>query len=83
MDISYSNGATVKNSVIQVWEDLHNERAGFYRAFWCADAAASSGSPVIGYCSAGGSHRTIKAAALEALRLHPGEQVYSNGRRIA
>ena len=82
MNISYSNGATVKNAVIQIWDDLHNERAGFYRAFWCDGADGTSGSPVIGYCSPGGSHRTIRAAAVEALRLHPGEQVYRNGKLI-
>lgn len=33
-DISYSDGRTVKNCVVVVWEDLHEERSGFYRAFW-------------------------------------------------
>ena len=82
-DISYSDGRTVRNAVIQIWDDLHNERAGYYRAFWCAGAEESCGSPVIGYCSPGGSHRTVRATVAEALRLYPGEAVYRNGRRLA
>jgi hypothetical protein len=27
-DISYSNGMTVKNAVIVVWDDWHTERTG-------------------------------------------------------
>lgn len=82
MDIHYSNGSTVTNAVIQIWEDNHTERVGYYRAFWCASPEASTGSPVIGCCSPGGSHRTIKAVMREALRLYPGSEVYRNGRRI-
>ena len=83
MDISYSDGSTIKNVVIQIWDDWHTERAGFYRAFWCADKDGYTGSPVIGYCSPGGTYRTIRAAVAEALRLYPGEQVFRNGKRIA
>lgn len=82
MDVSYSDGRTVKNAIIQIWDDLNSERAGFYRAFWCADKDATTGSPVIGYCSAGGSHKTIRAAAAEARRLHPAEAIYRCGRII-
>ena len=81
-DISYSDGSVVKNAVIVVWEDLHNERSGYFRAFWAATPEATTGSPVIGYCSPGGSHRTIKAVAAEARRYHPGETVYRNGRPV-
>lgn len=81
-DIQYSDGSTVKNAVIVVWEDLNNERPGYYRAFWAATPTATTGCPVIGYCSPGGSHKTIKAVAQEALRLHPGETVYRNGRPV-
>lgn len=74
--------AIVKNSVVVVWEDNHNERSGFYRAFWAASPDATTGCPVIGYCSPGGSHRTIKAVAREVQRHYPGETVYRNGKAI-
>lgn len=79
--LSYSDGRIVQE-VIQVWSDLHNEQAGFYRAFWTADAEALSGSPVIGYCSPGGSHRTVRATVAEARRLYPDARIYRNGRLI-
>lgn len=69
-------------SVIQIWEDLHTERHGYFRAFWCDSPTATIGCPVIGYCSSGGSNRTIAATVAEALRLHPDEKVYRNGRDI-
>lgn len=81
-DISYSDGSTVRNAVVVVWDDLHNERAGYFRAFWAATPDASTGSPVIGYCSPGGSHRTIRAVAREVQKYHPGETVYRNGRPV-
>jgi hypothetical protein len=80
--ISYSDGSVVENAVPVVWEDLHEERSGFFRAFWAASPDATTGSPVIGYCSSGGSHRTIKAVAREVLRLYPGETVYRNGKPV-
>ena len=67
-------------SVVVVWED--QERSGWFRAFWADAPDASTGSPVIGYCSAGGTHRTIRAVAAEVRRLHPGEPVYRNGRAV-
>jgi len=70
-------------SVIQIWDDLHTERSGFYRAFWCDSDDASIGSPVIGYCSPGGSHRTIRAAIAECRRLGYSDPVYRNGRLIS
>lgn len=80
-DIHYSDGRTVP-SVVAVWDDLHNERAGYYRAFWTDSPEGTVGSPVIGYCSPGGSHRTIRAVAAEVRRLYPGEKVYRNGREV-
>lgn len=82
MDISYSDGSTVQDAVIDIWDDLHAERAGFFRAFWVSGPDAESGSPVIGYCSPGGSHRTIRAVAAEARRLYPGIDIYRNGRLL-
>lgn len=67
--INYSDGSVVPNPVVQIWEDLHTERSGYFRAFWCASSDASCGSPVIGYCSPGGSHRTIRAVAREVWRM--------------
>jgi hypothetical protein len=82
-EIRYSDGRVIKNPVIQIWEDNHTEaRGNWYRAFWCENAEATSGSPVIGYCSAGGSQRTIRAAAREALRYHPGTPVFRNGKPV-
>lgn len=81
--IHYSDGSQVDNPVVQIWEDLHEERSGFYRAFWCASPEDGiSGSPVFGYCQAGGSHRTIRAVAAEVRRYYPDARVYRNGRLI-
>jgi hypothetical protein len=82
MDINYSDGSVVKNAVVQIWEDNHTERSGYFRAFWCASATATSGSPVIGYCSAGGSHRTVKATAREVRRMYPDAEIYRHGRLV-
>ncbi len=82
MDISYSNGHTVKACVIQIWDDLSTERAGYYRAFWCAHKGSTSGSPVIGYCSPGGSHKTIRACAAEVRRMYPNDAIYRKGRLV-
>lgn len=75
--ISYSN-----DPVIQIWEDLHTERSGYYRAFWCADSTGSTGSPIIGYCSPGGSHRTIRATVAEVRRMYPDARIYRDGREV-
>lgn len=82
MDISYSDGSVIRNAVIIIWDDLHNERAGYFRAFWASSPYATAGSPVIGYCSPGGSHRTISAVVREIRQLHPGEHIYRNGRLL-
>ncbi len=82
-DIHYSDGRTVKQAVPVVWEDYSHERRGiWYRAFWADGPDGTTGSPVIGYCSPGGSHRTIKAVAAEVQRYYPGETVYRNGRKV-
>jgi len=80
--IFYSDGSTVHDPVVQIWDDLHAERAGYFRAFWCAAPDAGSGSPVVGYCSPGGSHRTIRATAAEVRRLYPDARIYRNGREV-
>jgi hypothetical protein len=80
--IMYSDGSVVTNAVVQVWDDLHNERAGYYRAFWTDGPEATSGSPVIGYASAGGSYRTVRAVCAEVWRLHPDARIYRNGREL-
>ena len=71
-DISYSDGSTVKNAVVVVWEDLHEERAGFYRAFWADGPEGTCGSPVLGYCQAGGSPGAGRKTDLEAQRTNGG-----------
>lgn len=82
IEIYYSDGRVVRDAVVQIWEDLHNERGGYVRAFWCATSEADSGSPVIGYCSPGGSHRSIIACAMEVWRNHPRAQIFRNGKQI-
>ena len=82
MRIEYSNGHVVNPAVVVIWEDLHNDRSGYFRAFWSESPDGTTGSPVIGYCSPGGSHRTIRAVATEVRRLHPGEPIYRNGREV-
>ena len=77
-----SDGTVHPTTVVQIWEDWHNERSGFYRAFQCASIDATSGCPVIGYCSSGGSHRTIRAVVAEVRRLYPNERCYHNGREV-
>jgi hypothetical protein len=80
--IAYSDG-TARPSVIAVHEDNHTERSGYFRAYWSdRPDGTGNGCPVVGYCSPGGSHRTIRATVAEALRLYPGEEVWRNGRRI-
>ena len=73
--IHYSDNRAVP-SVVVIWEDYHSARGQHFRAYWSSAPDGRTGSPVIGYASAGGSHRTIKAAAAEVWRLHPGEKVY-------
>lgn len=51
---------------LEVWPDLHNERAGYWRLFWVVPGE-STGCPAIGYCSPGGTYRTIKAAIADGL----------------
>lgn len=83
MVIHYSDGSSVENPVVVVWEDNHTERRGtWYRAFWAASPDATTGSPVIGYCSAGGSQKTIRETVREVRRLLPGQTVYRNGRTV-
>ncbi len=79
--ISYSDGRTILCPVVQIWDDLHNERAGYFRAFWCESPDATTGSPVIGYCSAGGSHKTVRACVAEVLRYYDAD-IYRNGRLV-
>jgi len=83
MDISYSDGRTVKDVVIAIWEDLGCEAPGCFRAFWVAEPEGTTGSPVIGYCSAGGSHRTVRATAAEVSRMYPGIPIYRNGKPVS
>jgi len=77
-----SDGTVHHDCVVQIWEDLHSERAGFFRAYQCSSIGATSGCPVIGYCSAGGSHRTIRAVVAEVRKFYPGEKCYRNGREV-
>lgn len=66
MNISLSNGETKVGACLEVWDDLHEERAGFYRLFWVVPGE-TTGCPAIGYCSPGGSYRTIRAAIADGM----------------
>lgn len=82
--IKYNDGRTVNDAVIAIWEDLNTERPDCFRAFWVSESSdMTTGSPVVGYCSPGGSYRTIRETVADALRRYPGTPVYRNGRRIA
>lgn len=79
--------ATIHNSLgqskvchIEVWPDLSVQREA-YRAYWVAPGE-TTGCPVVGYCSPGGSHRTIRAAIAECRRLGYSDPVFRNGRLI-
>lgn len=65
-EITLSTGNTYV-ARLEVWDDLHNERAGWYRLFW-VEPGATTGTPAIGYCSPGGSYRTIREAIADGLR---------------
>lgn len=69
-------------SVVQIWNDANNPRPGFFRAYWCDSPTATTGSPVFGLASAGGSHKTIRAVVLEVRRYYPAERCYRNGREV-
>lgn len=81
--ITYSDGSALHHPVVVVWDDLHTERAGYFRAFWADSPDATTGCPVIGYASPGGSHRTIRAVVAEVLRHYPDAECYRDGRRVA
>ncbi len=81
--IAYTDGSVLENAVIQIWDDISSERAGMlYRAFWCDGPDATTGSPVVGYCSPGGSHRTIEECVRECRKLGYSDPIYRNGRLL-
>lgn len=65
--VNLSNGDSYA-ARLEVWDDLHNEKPGWYRLFW-ARPGESTGTPAIGYCSPGGSYRTIREAIADGERL--------------
>lgn len=70
------------SNVVSIWEDLHEERPGFFRAFEVSEPNATSGFPVFGFCSPGGSHQTIRATAAEVWRHFPEARIFRNGREL-
>lgn len=65
-DIKLSNG-TEYPARLEVWDDLHNERAGYFRLYW-ASPDGRTGCPAIGYCSPDGTYRTIREAVADGVR---------------
>lgn len=53
--------------VLEVWPDLNNERPGFWRLYWRVPGE-SCAVPAIGYCSPGGTYRTIREAVADGQR---------------
>ena len=45
-----TNTVEVPVARLEVWDDLHNERPGWYRLFWVVPGH-TTGCPAIGYCS--------------------------------
>ena len=82
MKVYYSDNSVIENAVAVIWDDLHEEQSGFYRAFWANSPNGTSCSPVIGYCSSGGSHKTIKAVVAEFKKMYPSEHIYRNGKKL-
>jgi hypothetical protein len=64
--ITLSNGDQYATR-LEVWDDLHSELPGRYRLFW-ARPDGTDGTPAVGYCSPGGSYRTIKMAIADGVR---------------
>lgn len=64
--IRLSNGATPVCR-LEVWDDLNSEKPGRYRLFWVAPGK-TTGVPAVGYCSPGGSYRTIREAIADGER---------------
>lgn len=77
--ISYSDGRSIADPIVMIWDDLSTERRGnWYRAHWQESPESTTGSPVFGYASGqGGPHRTQRAAANEVWRYYPGARIYS------
>lgn len=64
-------------------EDLHAERAGWFRAFFASAGPDSQFvCSVVGYASPGGSHRTIRECVREVRRLGYNDDIYRLGRII-
>lgn len=67
MKINLSTGESYDGE-LQVWDDLSVEKPGFYRLFW-ADKN-NRGVPAIGLCNPSGTHKTIKAAIEQGIKLY-------------
>ncbi len=66
MIIDLTDGTSYKCE-LQVLDDLHNERPGMKRLFWM-NPNDSCGCPAVGYCSSGGSYRTVREAIADGVR---------------
>lgn len=78
MQVGYIAGTTC----VQIWDDLSSERLVAFRAFWTNGPGDTTGCPVVGYCSPGGSWPTIRQAAQEVRRLGYTDPIYRNGRLL-
>jgi hypothetical protein len=67
MQTIHLSDGTQYEARLEIWDDLHSERAGMYRLFWVVPGE-STGTPAVGYCSPGGSYRTIREAIADGVR---------------
>lgn len=81
--IQFSNGDKWEAPIIVIEEDLHNERAGYFRAFYQDSLESNTMVTVIGYCSPGGSQKTITACVAEVRKFDRETPIFRNGRKIA
>lgn len=67
MNIQTTANPVPRVARLEFWPDLHNECAGWWRLFW-AVPGESTMCPAIGYCSPGGTYRTIREAVADGVR---------------
>ena len=69
-------------TIIVIEDDLHEERAGYYRAFYADDVDARTMSPMVGYAMVGGVFKTIKETAADARRRDSSTRIFRRGKEL-
>ena len=73
----------METQICVIESDLHEERAGFFRAFYTASLDAPTMCSVFGYCTAGHMFRTIKSVVHDFRKYDRTTPVFRNNKRIA